>query len=176
MIARRWTAFGILAAIVALASTVAYPISGRAAVAPNELALGRALVAYGACNDCHSPGWRESDGTLPVAAWMVGSSIGFRGPWGTVYPANVRLEFQRIEESEWLAMVRLRGGHPPMLWHDLRALNGGQLRAIYRFVRGLGAAGTPAPAGVPPDLEPKTRYYDVTPRSPAADPGSPAVR
>jgi hypothetical protein len=151
---------------VVLACALVRPVSGGAAVDPGDLTLGRSLVAYGACNDCHSPGWRESDGKLPTAGWMVGSSIGFRGPWGTVYPANVRLEFQRIDESQWLTMVRTRGGHPPMVWHDLRALNDQQLRAIYRFVRSLGAAGEPAPVSVPPDLEPKTPYYDVAPQRP----------
>lgn len=119
-----------------------------------------------ACNDCHSPGWRESDAILATARWMIGSNIGFRGPWGTVYPTNIRLEFQRIDESQWLEMVRLRGGHPPMLWHGLRALDEHQLQAIYRFVRSLGPAGVPAPISVPSDLEPTTPHYDVEPQRP----------
>lgn len=164
----RWVALAIVAGMLSLAWALVLPSSGTAANARDDLQLGRTLVAYGACNDCHSPGWRESDGKLPTAAWMTGSTIGFRGPWGTVYPTNVRLEFQRIDESQWLDMVRLRGGHPPMLWHDLRVLNQSQLRAIYRFVRGLGPAGVPAPISVPPDLDPKTPYYDVAPQRPKA--------
>jgi mono/diheme cytochrome c family protein len=138
----------------------------RAIAAPRPdalLARGRTLVAFGSCNDCHTPGWRESDGTVAPAAWMTGSNIGYRGPWGTVYPANVRLEFQRIDEATWLAMVHTRGGHPPMKWHDLRALPDPDLRAIYRFVKSLGPAGVPEPASVPPEREPKTPYFDTAP-------------
>lgn len=142
---------------------------GRAAnSAPDaaSLALGQRLVAFGACNDCHTPGWRESDGTLPAKEWMTGSTIGFRGSWGTVYPANVRLEFAQIDEMKWLDMVRTRGGHPPMPWHDLRALDLTEQRAIYRFIHSLGPAGVPAPANVDPEREPVTPYYNVTPLRP----------
>lgn len=127
---------------------------------------GQYLVAFGACNECHTPGWRESDGTLPPAQWMVGNAIGFRGPWGTVYPANVRLEFQAISEQQWLAMVATRGGHPPMTWQNLRTLSVYDRRAIYRFVRSLGPAGSPAPISVPPAREPATPYFNVAPASP----------
>jgi hypothetical protein len=30
---------------------------------------------------------------------MTGSKIGYRGPWGTYYAANVRLEFQEMTEE-----------------------------------------------------------------------------
>src|SRR5579884_3272386 len=130
------------------------------------LARGKMLVTYGACNDCHTPGWREQFGNVPVANWLVGSNIGFRGPWGTVYAANVRLRFFEITEQQWLDMVRTREGHPPMIWHDIRALSLDDQRAIYRFVRSLGKAGLPAPTGVPPQVEPKTPYFKlITPSS-----------
>ncbi len=67
---------------------------------------GRYLVGFGRCNDCHTPGWRESDGSIPVSRWMTGSNLGYRGPWGTSYPANVRLEFQtsrKMTGSLWCA-------------------------------------------------------------------------
>jgi hypothetical protein len=95
---------------------------------------------------------------------MTGSSLGYRGPWGTSYPANVRLEFQSISEEDWLFMVRTRGGHWPMVWHDIRALHVQDQRAIYRFIRGLGARGTQAPNDVPPGLEPKTPFVWIVPQ------------
>jgi hypothetical protein len=131
-----------------------------------ELARGHSLVAFGGCNDCHTPGWRESDGTIPPKKWMTGSPIGFRGPWGTVYPANVRQRFAMVDEGQWLSMVRTRAGHPPMTWHDLRNLNVADQRAIYRFIRSLGVAGPPSRPDVPPGVVPKTPYYDVTPTTP----------
>jgi hypothetical protein len=157
----------LLAALAIAAIVVAAPLG--AAVAPPtspaaaDLALGRKLVAYGTCNDCHTPGWSESDGKLPVSRWMTGSPVGYRGPWGTIYAANVRLEFRSIDEGQWLAMVATRGGRAPMVWHDLRALDQQSLRAIYRFIRALGPAGSPAPSDVPPDREPSGSYYNVLP-------------
>jgi hypothetical protein len=52
---------------------------GASQASVSELARGKSLVAFGACNDCHTPGWRESDGTIPTAKWMTGSGTGFRG-------------------------------------------------------------------------------------------------
>jgi mono/diheme cytochrome c family protein len=130
-----------------------------------DLARGKYLVAYGDCNSCHTPGWLETDGAVPVARWLTGSSIGFRGPWGTVYPANVRERFQEISEDQWLFMVRTRGGHPPMKWTNLRTLSIADQRAIYRFVRSLGPAGKPAPIDVHPGIDPKTPFFDAVPRT-----------
>lgn len=124
---------------------------------------GRYLVAFGTCNDCHTPGWRESGGNVPVSRWMTGSTLGYRGPWGTSYPANVRLEFAQITEDEWLFMVHTRGGHWPMIWHDVRALTTSDQRAIYRFVKSLGPRGKPTPADLGPDTEPTTPYVWVVP-------------
>lgn len=128
------------------------------------VARGRYLVGFGSCNDCHTPHWRESDGTVPTSQWMTGTNLGYRGPWGTSYAANVRLEFQRISEDQWLFMVNSRAGHWPMVWHDLRELDLKDRRAIYRFIRSLGPRGTQAPADLPPGIEPKTPYVWIVPR------------
>ena len=140
-----------------------------AATPDPQIARGRYLVAFGGCNDCHTPGWRESDGTLPIARWMTGAKIGYRGPWGTVYPPNVRLLFSEMSDDAWLFSTRTRGGKPPMIWHDIRFLTVDDRRAIYAFIRGLGRAGDPAPDDVPPSREPKTPYYWVLPQTPAPE-------
>jgi len=122
------------------------------------VARGKYLVVFGACNDCHTPGWRETFGKVPVSKWLIGSDIGFRGPWGTIYPANVRQRFTQITEEQWMAMIRTREGPAPMIWHDLRVLSLDDQRAIYRFVRSLGSAGPPTLQDVPSQVEPKTPY------------------
>jgi hypothetical protein len=156
-----------IAAICAVA--IAGALSARAATQVDPLIeRGRYLVAFASCNDCHTPGWTASDGTIPVSRWMVGTKVGYRGPWGTSYPANVRLEFSRISEDDWLFMVRTRGGRWPMVWHDLRFLKVQDQRAIYRFIRHLGPRGAETPADVPPDIEPKTPFVWVVPHT---DPG-----
>jgi mono/diheme cytochrome c family protein len=149
-------------------------VTAQGAVRPSasaDVERGRYLVAYGACNSCHTEGWQEKDGAVPVARWLTGNRIGFRGPWGTVYPANVRLRFSQMTEEQWLFAIRTRGGHPPMQWTNLRVLNTADQRAIYRFVRSLGPAGTAEPRDVPPGQSPTTPFYDVVPQT-AASPGA----
>jgi hypothetical protein len=153
-----------IAAALALGVTVTAMVWTPVFSAPTaDLARGRYLVAYGSCNDCHTAGWNESDGRIPVSRWLTGNRIGFRGPWGTVYPTNLRLRFQEISEAQWLFMVGTRAGHPPMKWTDLRALSTGDQRAIYRFIRSLGRSGAPAPNDVPRERVPSGPYYNVKP-------------
>ncbi len=157
----RWLGAGAILAI-----SIAGALSARAASNVDPLIeRGHYLVAFGNCNDCHTSGWIQSDGTIPVSQWMVGTKVGYRGPWGTSYPANVRLEFSHISENDWLFMIRTRGGHWPMVWHDLRFLKVEDQRAIYRFIKHLGARGTDAPADLPPDTEPTTPYVWVFPHT-----------
>lgn len=157
-----WSGAALFLSLAVIAQAAARPAS------PADIARGRYLVAYGDCNSCHTQGWIESDGAVPVARWLTGSSIGFRGPWGTVYPANIRLRFQQVSEEQWLFMIRTRGGHPPMKWTDLRVLTAEDQRAIYRFVRSLGPAGRPEPNDVSPGMMPKTPYYEVIPQTAAS--------
>ena len=159
-----WARFTAVA-VFALLIVQSLPV--QSAPSSSDIARGKVLVVYGNCNDCHTPGWVESDGAIPQSKWLTGNTIGFLGPWGTTYPANVRLRFQQITEDQWLFMVKTRAGHPPMVWSDLRALSQADQRAIYRFVHSLGPAGVPAPISVPPGKTPNTPFYNVTPQRPS---------
>jgi len=119
---------------------------------------GRYLVMIGGCNDCHTPGYAPSGGKVDEKQWLVGDSLGWRGPWGTTYPVNLRLFMQTLTEKEWVAEARHLQTRPPMPWFALNVMTDGDLRAIYRYVRSLGPAGEPAPEYVPPDREPKPPY------------------
>ncbi len=159
---RAWFAAAAAGTMLAVIAVLCLP--GEATTTPSRtLERGQMLVAYGDCNDCHTPGWRETDGKVPTSRWMTGNSIGFRGPWGTIYPINVRLWFQQTSEDDWLHSIATRAGHPPMKWTDLRALSLDDQRAIYRFIKSLGPAGAPAPLDVPPGREPATPYFNVIP-------------
>lgn len=149
----------ILLALPVLASQPIYASSQEDARA--VLARGRYLVLVAGCNDCHSPGWRESDGRLAQSAWLTGNSVGFRSEWGTIYPTNLRLRFQVMSEEQYNTTVRTRGGPPPMVWQNLRALTPADRHAIYLFIRHLGPAGQPAPRNLSPWEEPTTRYIDM---------------
>ncbi|MHB1551399.1 MAG: cytochrome C [Vulcanimicrobiaceae bacterium] len=138
--------------------------------AGSTLDAGRYLVIAGGCNDCHTPGWDQSQGRLPESKWLMGSDVGFRGPWGTSFPANLRLFVAHISEAEWLHLVRAGTGNPPMPWTNLHALSTRDARAIYAFIKALGPAGAEAAAYVPPNREPTEPYILFEPQQPARRP------
>ena len=111
---------------------------------------GRYLTVIGSCNDCHTHGYAERAGEVPESDWLTGDALGWRGPWGTTYPPNLRRLMAGLEEDEWLTYAKTVQLRPPMPWYQLRAMTDDDLRAIYHFVRALGPAGAPAPAYLPP--------------------------
>ena len=119
---------------------------------------GRYLVKIAGCNDCHTPGYAESGGKVPENEWLTGDRLGWRGPWGTTYPSNLRLYMQSLSESQWVTVAGSTQFRPPMPWFALRDMPEEDRRAIYHFVKHLGPAGEPAPAYLPPDQEPKGPY------------------
>lgn len=133
-------------------------------VTTDAVAAGRYLVVVGGCNDCHTPGYAESGGALPESEWLVGSPVGWRGPWGTTYPANLRLTTQTLSEDAFVAVLHTRKALPPMLWPAVNALSEQDARAIYHFIHSLGPKGEAMPATVPPDAEPATPYFDMMPQ------------
>jgi mono/diheme cytochrome c family protein len=116
---------------------------------------GRYLAKIGGCNDCHTPGYGLSGGQVPESQWLVGDRLGWNGPWGTTYPANLRLAFQKMSEAQWLKQARERQLRPPMPWFALRDMSDDDLASLYRFIRTLGPAGEPAPDYLPPGVEPQ---------------------
>lgn len=129
----------------------------------DQVERGRYLVSVSGCNDCHTPGYPESGGTLPESDWLVGSPVGFQGPWGTTYPANLRLLMASRSESQWLEHART-ATRPPMPWFSLRNMTDEDLKAIYAFVRDLGAKGEPAPDYVPPGQAVLTPFVEFVPK------------
>jgi len=123
---------------------------------PDAVAIerGRYLVRVAGCNDCHTPGYAESGGTVPENQWLIGTSVGWKGGWGTTYPSNLRLYMQRVTEDQWVTVAREQQMRPPMPWFNLRDMSEQDLRALYRFVRHLGPAGELAPAYVAPQEAP----------------------
>lgn len=119
---------------------------------------GRYLVVIGACNDCHTAGWLESAGQTPENQWLTGSSLGWRGPWGTTYGANIRVTMDSFDEDDWVLIAKEVEYRPPMPWWALRTMTETDLRSIYRFVKQLGEPGEMAPSYLPPGQEPDTPY------------------
>lgn len=129
-----------------------------------ELERGRSLLITGGCNDCHTPGYMQTEGKVPESLWLTGSPVGFQGPWGTSYPANLRLYVQTLSEDAWLERVR-QPMRPPMPWFNLRETSDADLRAMYRYLRELGPAGEPMPAAAGPGVAVSTPYIDFTPKN-----------
>jgi len=77
---------------------------------------------------------------------VIGSPLGWRGPWGTTYPPNRRLFIPTMSGNEWVTVAKTTKLRPPMPWFALHEMSKSDLRAIYRFVRYLGPAGKAAPA------------------------------
>lgn len=126
---------------------------------------GEYLTIVGGCNDCHTQGWAETNGNVPQADRLAGNPVGYRGPWGTAYAANLRMVVQRIPEERWLSILKTAdGGHgkPPMPWMNTRLMSDQDLRAMYQYIHALGPKGERMPRSVPPGQAPTTPYVDMT--------------
>ena len=123
-----------------------------------QVERGRYLVRIAGCNDCHTAGYALSGGKVPESQWLTGDALGWRGPWGTTYPTNLRLSMQDLTEEQWVKKAKMLNARPPMPWFNVRDMSASDLRAIYRYVRQLGPAGKPAPAYVPPGETPSGPY------------------
>lgn len=135
------------------------PALGQAKADAASLERGRYIAQIAGCNDCHTPGYALSGGKVPEKAWLTGDSFGWRGPWGTTYPTNLRLYMQGLTEEQWVKKAKALTARPPMPWFALHDMTTGDLRALYRFVRHLGPAGKPAPAYLPTDKMPPQPYW-----------------
>ena len=136
-------------------------LPATAAASSPEVERGRYLTIIGGCNDCHTAGYAPAAGKVPEKDWLTGDTLGWRGPWGTTYPSNLRLFMAKLSEKEWVTLAKHLETRPPMPWFTLQRMTDGDLRAIYKFVRSLGPAGSPAPAYLPPDKTPPQPYIQV---------------
>ncbi|HVR82218.1 MAG TPA: cytochrome C [Luteimonas sp.] len=142
----------------------ATPAPAPAAAMPTDadlLARGEYLVRIGTCNDCHTPGYNEAAGELPTAQWLVGSPIGFHGPWGTTYAANLRLKTADMDEAAWLKYTGELHTRPIMPDFMVRAMKEEDRLAIFRFIKSLGPDGQPAPDYLPPGQKPQPPYWEL---------------
>jgi hypothetical protein len=119
---------------------------------------GRYLIKIAGCNDCHTVGYPQANGKVPVESWLMGDIFGWKGAWGTTYGTNLRLLVADLTETEWIEMSKTLESRPPMPWFNLNAIKASDLRSIYQFVRYLGPGGKLAPNYLPPDKEPEGPY------------------
>lgn len=146
-----------VAGCLGLSAPASFAAGGKSREASSH-ERGRYLVTIAGCNDCHTPGFAMSGGKVDEKNWLTGDSLGWRGPWGTTYPVNLRLYMQTLSEKEWVDKARHLTTRPPMPYFALNAMTDRDLRALYRYIHDLGPAGAPAPAYLPPNQEPKPPY------------------
>jgi mono/diheme cytochrome c family protein len=136
---------------------------GAQAGEPAQVERGRYLVTIAGCNDCHTAGFMEKNMAVPEQDWLKGSALGFQGPWGTTYAANLRRVLAGLTEAQWLEYAKL-DRRPPMPSYALQLMSADDLKAIYAYVRGLGDLGEAAPSYVPPGGKVSTPYVVMMPR------------
>jgi mono/diheme cytochrome c family protein len=130
----------------------------------SRAARGRYLVVISGCNDCHTAGYIQKGGAVPEQEWLTGTAIGYQGPWGTTYPSNLRLVVAGMSESQWIKHAR-QERLPPMPWFNVREMTDEDLKAVYAYVRSLGAPGVAAPAYVAPGGKVSTPYFVFVPQT-----------
>jgi mono/diheme cytochrome c family protein len=161
---------GMLAVIAATAapwlrgqSPESAPMDARV-VGKSQVEAGRYLVLIGGCNDCHTPGYDQKGRAVPEEQWLTGVPLGWRGPWGTTYPSNLRLVLSKFQSAEeFVSMCRTRNARPPMPWESLHSMSDDDLKSIYAYIKSLPVTGEPTPQYVPPGAEPKTPYLLLDP-------------
>jgi hypothetical protein len=152
---------------VALLSTASLTgLTAQAAADEASVERGHYLAHIAGCNDCHTAGYRQSNGETPVTEWLKGTALGSQGPWGTTYPTNLRLYMAAMTEDQWVENAKTFSARPIMPWFTIRAMTEIDQRSLYRFIRSLGAPGNPAPDYLPPGVTPKTPFVIEVPQAP----------
>ena len=119
---------------------------------------GKYLAVIGGCNDCHTANYAMLEGDVPESEWLKGDVVGWRGPWGTTYPVNLRIRLGEMNEDQWVEFARTFKTRPPMPWFAVRAMTEDDLRSLHKFITSFEEKGDPAPDYVPPDEEPQGPY------------------
>ena len=142
-----------------IAAALAVALCGIAQAQDAKVQRGRYMVLTGHCNNCHTAGYALKEGNVPESAWLTGSGAqGWRGPWGTTYASNLRINVHAMREDDWVKYIKTLKTRPPMPWWSTRETTEDDLRAMHAYIKQLGPAGEPAQSYLPPDQEPKPPY------------------
>ena len=146
-----------IAAVLALTGS-------EAMAAKVSVKRGAQVAITGGCHDCHTAGYGEQGGKIDPAAALKGTSLGWQGPWGTTYPANLRLVAKdKGSEEAFVKYAKSFQARPPMPFYNVHAMDESDIRSLYRYIVSLGDPGSPAPDYVPPGQQPKTPYIVIAP-------------
>lgn len=148
-----------------LATLFAATLLSSAAQAGDTVSVeaGARMAVLGGCHDCHTEGYAESNGKIEPGKALAGSSVGFQGPWGTTYPANLKLSLATMSEEDFVDYGHTFEVRPPMPWFNVHPWTDDELKSFYRYVKSLGEPGPAAPAYVPPGGKPTSPFLVFAP-------------
>ncbi|RCV90846.1 hypothetical protein [Billgrantia montanilacus] len=148
-------------AIVLLPATFTLAQTGNGLDVPAKVVEhGRYIAIISGCNDCHTPNYGVAEGQVPEELWLTGDALGWRGPWGTTYPPNLRLLADKLDEQQWNEMTHNLRTRPPMPWFNLNEMSREDSSALYHYIRSFETLGEPAPPYLPPGETPPAPYVD----------------
>ncbi len=153
----------VLASGSVLALTSRAEDSKEAAAKAARLARGEYLVHIMSCGDCHTPG--TFYGAADAARALSGSELGWKGPWGVSYAANLTPDldtgigyWNEAELAKTLRTgVRPDGSaiRPPMPVANLMALSADDAAAIAAYLMNQKPIVHQVPKGLKPGEAPK---------------------
>jgi mono/diheme cytochrome c family protein len=136
----------------------------QAGAAEISVKRGEQVAVTAGCHDCHTAGYVETGGKVDPAAALMGTPLGWQGPWGTTYAANLRLTAKdKASEDGFTQYLKTFKARPPMPFFNVHAMDDSDIRSLYQYIVSLGDAGVPVPDYVPPGQEPKTPYIVIAP-------------
>jgi hypothetical protein len=146
-------------------SVYALAIFAASSAAAEEVSVERGLYVsiIGGCHFCHTEGYREAKGKIDPEKALKGSSVGWRGPWGTTYAPNLREMVTWSSDDKWVDHLKNSVSLPPMPWYQVQAMAESDMRSLYLYIKSLGAPGESAPFYRPAGKEPKTPYVVLAP-------------
>jgi mono/diheme cytochrome c family protein len=142
---------------------VLWPVAASAQ-GPVSVERGLQVSIIAGCHDCHTEGYSVAEGKLEPEKALAGNPLGFRGPWGTTYAGNLRIQARLMSERGFVVMLKNMRANPPMPWYNLRAMDESDMASLYRYIKSLG---DPDDMGVinrlSPGKEPNTPYIVLSP-------------
>ena len=156
-----WFAVSFFVAALLFAAMGSINTSSKAsAMDPRSkrLARGEYLTTVMGCGDCHTPG--AFYGAPDLKRRFAGSEVGWKGPWGVDYAANLTPDDQtglgKWSEKDIVTALRTGmapGGvviQPPMPWPNMTQLSDDDAYAIAAYLKSVPAVAHAVPGHVAP--------------------------
>jgi mono/diheme cytochrome c family protein len=169
----RFTALALAVSTTLLAVTSFAAAKGAKGKDAERLARGKYLVTVMGCTDCHTPGTFYGDPDM--SRFLSGSEMGWAGPWGIVYAANLTPDLETGLGS-WTAdeiAKAIRTGNRPdgrqlaaiMPWLNFSNLTSEDALAMAHYLLSLKPVKHEVPKPLPPGVEAKGPVHTFPPPS-----------